>query len=119
MGSVGERCPPCASHPGSWRGACPEEEEEEGAAFLPPTRCVSFAGSAGGSAVPAAAGHGAQLPQQHRGQAAGRAGEPRVPHPLLLGKGSAAHRCRGKVPVQTRVTSIFRVAEAPQEPTKA
>lgn len=40
--------------------------------------CVSLAGSAGGSAVPAAAGHGAQLPQQQRGQAASGAGEPRV-----------------------------------------
>lgn len=52
------------------------EEEEEGA-FLMPT-CVSLAGSAGGSAVPAAAGHGAQLPQQQRGQAASGAGEPQV-----------------------------------------
>lgn len=72
----------------------PELEEEEGG--LPRAHpCVSLAGSPGGSAVPAAAGHGAQLPQQQRGQAAGGAGEPRgrasVPcHLSFPGKGWAA-----------------------------
>lgn len=54
--------------------------------------CVSLAGSAGGSAVPAAAGHGAQLPQQQRGQAASGAGEPRVsPVTPSLGQHNPCH----------------------------